>query len=239
MTSRPPVHVFADPEKLAAAAAERVATVVVDALKVRPMAALALSGGSTPRRTYELLSTRLSDGVDLANVHWFWADERCVPPEHEDSNFKMAYDALLQPLQIADRNIHRIRGDQGQEHAATEYGHDIHACFGLHAGGYPQFDAIVLGLGEDGHTASLFPQADELWSGDLVVKTIGPQWPRVSLSLPVLNAARNVLFIVKGRGKSDVLSRALEEPDSGTPASLIRPAGTLEWFVDSEAAARL
>lgn len=202
----------------------------------------ALSGGSTPKKLYELLaSDKYRRNVDWNNIHFFWVDERCVPKENEESNFRLAFENLLSKVPVSAGNIHRIKGEDGPEKRAKDYEDEIRRFFGtLDA---PVFDLIILGMGEDGHTASLFPGSTPL--GEKVrfaVPVYGEKMNRITLTLPVLNNARRILFLVSGQSKADVLKDILEnmEKRKKYPAGLISPAhGDITWLVDRDAAGRL
>jgi 6-phosphogluconolactonase len=205
---------------------------------------VAIPGGFTPRRLYALLSSHsYRKKVDWRYVYFFWTDERCVPKEYEDSNFRVAFETLLSKLQIPDENIYRIKGEEEPEKAAREYEDDLREFFGKAA--LPVFDLIILGVGEDGHTASLFPglRSPE-GTGKLAVPVFmeKPKRHRVTLTFPVLNNSAHILFLVAGPSKADIVYKVLEEKDEREryPAGLINPVrGTLTWLIDKEAARRL
>lgn len=197
---------------------------------------VALSGGSTPGRLYAFLGSEYRDNIQWDSVDFFWGDERCVSKEHEQSNFKSAYDALLSKVSA---NIHRVKGELGPERAAIEYENDIRMHFRLKSG-LPVFDLIVLGMGEDGHTASLFPGSESLKETErLAVPVYDVEIPRVTLTLPVLNNASHLLFLVAGRSKAEVLRHIFENEDKryDYPAGLISPVhGDVTWLIDKDAA---
>jgi 6-phosphogluconolactonase len=210
---------------------------------------VALSGGSTPNRFYALLAGRRRAGtssIPWAKIHVFWGDERVVPPGHPDSNFRAANEALLVQVPIPQANVHRIRTEgRSPAGAAALYEHELRTFFRLPAGRFPRFDLVVLGLGADGHTASLFPGSEALREdtrlvvAPLVAK-LGTQ--RITLTLPVLNNARAVIFLVSGEQKSEALARALQGGvgSEALPARLVRPRdGVLRWLVDRSAARML
>jgi len=197
-----------------------------------------LTGGSTPRRAYELAAERDADWS--AATVWF-GDERCVPPEHPDSNYAMAEDALLARLSSRPEVI-RIEGELGPDAAAGGYEAEIRARLG----GEPRWDLLLLGLGPDGHTASLFPGKPEVEEHSRLAVGVPlagmePQVPRVSLTLPALNAARAVVFLVTGEEKAGAVARAFGPvPDTGLPSALVRPRyGSLAVILDEAAASRL
>jgi 6-phosphogluconolactonase len=240
----PRVRVYADAEEVARAAAERIAQLAGESIGARGIFTLALSGGSTPRRVYELLAEGgLRESVDWPNVHVFFGDERMVPPDHAESNYRMASEALLSRVPVPAENVHRIDGVGDAAANASDYESEMRGLFG--DGEWPRLDLVLLGMGDDGHTASLFPGTDALSEGRLWV---APNWVgklgawRVTLTAPAVNAARHVLFLVNGAGKAGRLREVLtgEHDPSRLPSQLIQPSdGVLEWFVDRAAAAGL
>ncbi len=242
--AEPNVSVFDDAELLARAAAARFADLARESYAERGFFAVALSGGSTPRRIYELLAGKDFKGrVAWRGVHVFFGDERMVPPDHAESNYRMANEALLSKVGIPPENVHRIGGVGDAGSNASAYELELRALFG--EDGWPRLDLILLGMGDDGHTASLFPgtaalNEKRLWVAPNWVEKLGA-W-RVTLTAPVINAARHVTFLVTGAGKAARLREVLkgEHDPSRLPSQLIRPTdGTLEWFVDRGAASNL
>lgn len=228
--------VVSDAERLAEAAARRIVALASAAVARRGRFVVALSGGSTPRATYRLLATEPhASAIDWLRVQVFWGDERCVPPHHADSNYRVARRALLDHVDLPARNVHRIRGELTPEEAAAAYRAELEAALGDRG----RFDLILLGLGPDGHTASLFPGTTALEEGQRAVVAVHLEelgaW-RVTLTLPVLNAARHVMFLVSGADKANALARVLE--GERLPAGLVQPSdGSLTWLVDRKAAA--
>ena len=205
---------------------------------------VALSGGSTPRAMYkQLAGETYRTQVDWGKVHVFWGDERCVPPEDPESNYGMARRELLLRVPIPPLHVHRMeaeRGDLGR--AAQEYEEVLREHLDLDARGLPRFDLILLGVGADGHTASLFPGAEKLHETSRWASTpVGPTGKRrMTLTLPVLNAARRALFLVVGSEKAGILRVVLEEnPEPPLPAQLVAPAEGGRWFLVDGAAAAL
>ena len=244
-TREPELKLFDDPDGVARAAAARVAELARESVGARGVFSLALSGGTTPRRVYELLAgDEFRDALDWPNVHVFFGDERAVPADHADSNFRMANEALLSRVPVPARNVHRIEGLGDAAANASDYESEMRGLFGDEAE-WPRLDLVLLGMGDDGHTASLFPETAALeerraWVAANWVEKLGA-W-RVTLTAPAVNAARHVLFLVNGAGKAERLREVLrgEHDPSRLPSQLIRPhEGTLEWFVDRAAASRL
>ena len=197
-----------------------------------------LSGGSTPKLMFKKLAASLANNpLPLGNIYFFFSDERMVPVTSEESNFRMANDLLLSPLTIPEQNIFRFRTELEPEAAASGYSAAVRAHFGIESG-IPSFDLVYLGLGTDGHTASLFPGTDVLGERDEIAAAVCvPKLDayRLSLTFPVLNTAAAVAFLVTGVDKQDVL-RKVREGSSGLPAEKIKPTGDLVWFVDKAAA---
>ena len=237
----PHVTVARDAEALMSAAALRVATLCEAAIQRHGRFTWALAGGSTPRRLYGLLARPpFVSNVDWSRVEFFWGDERCVPPDHPDSNYRMARETLLDVIRPDPARVHRMLGEETPKAAALAYETELHDSFGLRAGSPPpSFDLILLGMGADGHTASLFPHSPALRETQRWV-TADPLAERLTLTRPVLNAGAHVLFLVSGANKAARLKHVLAGPDEGLPAQRIRPErGRLEWLVDTAAAAGL
>lgn len=228
MSDRRPVIV--DTRELPAAAARVVADLLRAAIAERGAASLALAGGTTPRAMHEVLAT-LPD-IDWARVSVYFGDERCVPPDHDDSNYKMARESLLTRVAMDAANVHRMPGELADRDAAAR----SYAALLP-----PALDVVVLGIGEDGHTASLFPGSPALAEREqLVLPVIGPKPPpeRLTLTPPALQRARHLVMLAAGAGKADAVARALTgsfDPHT-TPAQLARGGS---WLIDHAAAARL
>ena len=235
-------QIYADGADLAAAAAGHFVAQAAEAIGARGRFLVALSGASTPLATYDLLA---SDGfarrVDWPCVHVFWGDERCVPPDDPASNYGQARAALLEHVPIPEENVHRVKGEQPPEKAAGLYEEELRSV--LRADG--RLDLALMGIGTDGHTASLFPgtaalDERERWVAAVFADSVDA-W-RVTLTPPVLTAARQVTFLVSGAAKAEALKAVLEgrpEPHL-LPATLFRACGTpVLWLVDSDAAASL
>lgn len=231
---------FADAEALASAAADEIATRVDAGLATNPRFSLVLAGGDTPRRAYELLAARHARRIAWDRVHVFWSDERCVPPIEKDSNYAMAREALLSRIPIPEANVHRMPVDDAPPAiAAEEHERQLVAFFG---NATPGFDLVLLGVGEDGHTASLFPgDAATREKKRLVVavrtEAKPPPW-RLTLTFPVLDGSRDVLFLVAGAKKRAVVQAVVADHDAAAkrfPAAAVSPRGQLDWFVDAAA----
>ncbi len=243
------IEVHPDPEALAEAAAARFVDAARASIAAHGRFAVALAGGHTPAATYRLLAATAA--VEWARVHLFWGDERLVPPDHPDSNYRMVRETLLAGAPVPAANVHPVPTGRGSaEASAAAYEETLERWFGLAAGAgrgteRPRFDLVLLGLGEDGHTASLMPGCPALAETARLVSSCAPEHlahPRITLTLPAINAARRVLFLIAGAGKAEALSRVLagEEPPDALPAAGVRPdGGELAWLVDEAAAGRL
>ncbi|MEP7008906.1 MAG: 6-phosphogluconolactonase [Acidobacteriota bacterium] len=251
------VMIAADREELARTAAEQLVRSAARAVAARGRFSLALSGGSTPRDLYHLLAQEpLAAAMPWSGVHLFWGDERCVPPDHEESNFRMVREALLEAQldpnkrpSIPAENIHRIETElPDPAEAAARYEADLRAFFGLKGTEAPRFDLVLLGLGTDGHTASLFPGTGAVAISDRLCFALWVErlatW-RITLSLPVFLAARSVAFLAAGIDKAEKIQAILGEdaprlPPDELPAAAVRPTmGELTWWLDRDAASRL
>ena len=238
----PEIHILPTPEQVSDAAARYVAALAEQVARRRGRFAIALSGGSTPKTLYERLA---SDPV-RSRMPWqawevFFGDERCLPPCDEQSNYRMAHQALLNRVSIPEAQVHRVRGESPPAAAALAYEEEIVAVLGSP----PAFDLVLLGVGEDGHTASLFPGDPSVEEGQRLVTTSrldGPGVPRVTFTLRLINAAREVAFLATGAGKAEPVGHILSLParDSSLPAGRVAPSsGRLHWFLSSDAAARV
>jgi 6-phosphogluconolactonase len=243
----PGVHVYADPAEVARGAARLFIDYAWQSIAKDGKFMVALSGGNTPRQMFGLLASDEFRGqVDWAKVHVFWSDERAVPPTNAESNYGMARRELLIRVPIPEGNVHRMEAEkQSIGRAAHEYEEVLRKYLDLDDHGFPRFHLIYLGLGKDGHTASLFPggrvtrQTSRWVSTPLVTKL---NMRRMTLTLPVLDAAMRVVFVVVGSEKEEILHAVLQEkPDPPLPAQLVQPRnlGMKIFLVDKAAAAML
>jgi 6-phosphogluconolactonase len=231
-------------DELIRVSAERIASLLSESVQSRGMAMFALSGGSTPQSVYSILGSEpLRSGIPWPSVHLFWGDERCVPPGHPQSNYRMVNETLLQHVDIPSGNVHRLKGELDPAMAAKQYEEEIRQTFQVNEDKVPRFDVILLGLGEDGHTASLFPNTPALKEQQKLVTEVYIEklkTHRITLTFPVINNAYHVLFLVSGKGKAGILSEVLQGNSVSYPAQHVRPvAGELQWLVDQDAASRL
>lgn len=240
----PSIHIHSNQIKAAEGAADFVTTLAAERVRQGKPFRIALAGGSTPRRMYEILaSPTYANRLAWARWEVFWGDERTVAPDHPDSNYWMARAALLSHVSIPSDQVYRMRGELAPQEATEEYTQRLREVFKEPV---PVFDLILLGMGADGHTASLFPGTAAVENQeDLVVANWAPVVDayRLTLTFPVINAARNVLFLVIGEDKAQAMKAVLEPGDEKTdllPAGLVRPErGNLVWYVDRAAASLL
>ncbi len=237
----PRVVIRPDLARLAGVAADHFLNLAQQAMRERGQFCVALSGGSTPKALFDVLATpQLASAVPWASVHVFWSDERCVGPDDPQSNFRLAHDTLLQRVPIPAGNVHRILGEIANPAvAAQRYTSEIRDVLGKT--GLPRFDLILLGLGEEGHTASIFPDVTVPEDGETLVAAIFVpkvnMW-RITFTLPLINAARSVCFLVAGQAKAEVLRAVVTGPKSlRLPAQRVVPQhGELIIFADAAAA---
>lgn len=235
------VRVFPDPEALA----QSIATILIrdlDRIEADQFYTLALSGGTTPEYIYRYLSDHYAGRISWEKLLVFWGDERCVPPEESESNFRMAYESLLQNVPIPDANVYRIRGENDPAEEAKQYSELVSSMVPFY-NGMPQFDLMLLGLGDDGHTASIFPDRPDLLTTpqlyDVAVRP-GTRQKRITATGKLINNSSRIYFIVTGSQKASVVSEIIEAKSGSDryPASRIKPgSGQLVWLLDSEAAA--
>ena len=238
------IKIFSGFEELNFYAAEKFVAIADGSIKQNGRFSVALAGGSTPKSLYQTLSSGDYKGkIDWSRVYFFFGDERNVAPDDEDSNFKMANENLFTPLKISDENIFRWQTElTDADEIAADYEDKIKSFFNLAADEFPRFDLILLGMGADGHTASLFPfsaalNESENLAVDNPVEKLGTT--RLTLTLPTINNAANVIFLVKGADKAETLREVLEgdfEPET-YPSQAVKPRdGNLYWLVEREAA---
>jgi 6-phosphogluconolactonase len=240
------VVVAADAAALTIAAAGHLRRGIGDAIAARGACWIALAGGRTPRAVYEQLAGAGTPAIDWTRVHVAFGDERVVPPDHADSNYAMAKAALFDRVPLPASQIHRIEGERGDAAGAADaYAAHLSRALALAPGAWPVLDLVLLGVGPDGHTASLFPHTPALAVTDrLAAAAIAPSPPasRVTLTYPVLNAARAVVVLVSGADKAGAVARAFDDevPVADCPVRGVRPAaGSLTWHLDAAAASKL
>ena len=235
-----------DNKALSRTAAEVIVRYIKEKLALKDYFTLVLSGGLTPKNTFTLLASDDSFRAQIPweRIHFFWGDERHVPPDHEESNYRMANEVMPSRVPVPGKNIHRIKSENPDAgNAAEQYEEELHKFFKLKRCQLPRFDSVLLGMGTDGHTASLFPGTGALHEESrLVVANWVEQFQtyRITLTLPVLNNA--VMFIVSGKEKATMLKEVIEGKEQPTrlPAQLIEPNhGRFLWLLDKEAASQL
>lgn len=241
-------YTVADGTALSHRVADHLLTQVIAAVEKRGKARVAISGGNTPKALFTLLadpSEPYRERMPWSALNLYWVDERCVPPDHPESNFRMTRESLLEKVPLPAEQVFRMEGELNPEEAAARYEATIRNTFRLEGAETPRFDVIALGMGDDGHTASLFPHTAAIHEmGRIVTANHVPQknsW-RITLTWPVINQASDVFFLVAGADKAEALERVIFGPkDPETlPSQLIRPAtGTLTLFLDRAAAAKL
>lgn len=244
MSAEPKVEVFGSPQELFRAAAEKFCSLGASAIKNHGRFTVALSGGSTPRGLHQELATHFAPRLDWSKVSFFWGDERHVPPDSPESNYRMAKETLLSKLPIPEENIFRIPSElPDARQAAAKYEQTLQQIFHLNPNSFPRLDFILLGMGPDGHTASLFPGTAALQEKDRLVVA---NWVeklntfRITFTYPVLDDAAYVMFLVNGDEKAEMVRRALKEPGANLPCQKVRPvAGELVWYLDKGAALKL
>jgi len=236
------IKIVPDAVTLAREAAQEFHRLAETAVQERGRFSVALSGGNTPRSVYSLLASEHKQ-LPWDRIHIFFGDERHVPPDHPDSNFRMASESLLSKVPIPEQNIHRIHAELEAEAAATEYDQQLRDFFHLVNNDWPRFDLIFLGIGEDGHTASLFPGSKALSEES---SRVAANWVekfktfRITLTFPVLNHAAEVVFLVSSASKAQILSEILQPGSQKYPAQSVHPEnGRLLWLVDEEAGSLL
>jgi 6-phosphogluconolactonase len=203
-----------------------------------------LSGGNTPTELFKRINKKYAYSIDWERIHLWWGDERCVEPDNVNSNFKQAYDFLISHILIPDENIHRIKGENNPEEEALRYAAEINEYLNLR-GGNPVFDLVLLGLGEDGHTASIFPDELELFEDErvcAVTKHPLSGQKRITITGRVLNNANRVFFMVTGANKAQRISEIMNDDEAAKllPAYYISPSnGELIWFIDEAAAQKI
>ncbi|MSP37269.1 MAG: 6-phosphogluconolactonase [Deltaproteobacteria bacterium] len=241
---KPEVIVCRDAIDLGRKAAAQFVSLAAAAIAARRQFNVALSGGSTPKVLYSLLATdEFSKRLAWRQIHLFFGDERCVAPDHAESNFRMVQESLLSKIDIPSGNVHRMSGEKAPPVAAVEYEAELRRHFHLADDAAPRFDLILLGLGEDGHTASLFPGSSALNETRRLVATTYVEKLkayRLTLTFPVINNAAQINFLIAGASKAAVVKTILSAENNDYPAARVKPEnGKLTWFVTQDAAVDL
>lgn len=230
------LHVSADPE----AVARDFTRYLLEQLRDKKHFTIALSGGSTPKLLFRLWAAEYRDVIDWSAIHFFWGDERCVPPGDDESNFGMTKTLLFDKVNVPEENIHRVHGEDEPEEEARRYAAEI-ADNTEQYNGFPSFDLVILGMGDDGHTASIFPHEIALFKEErfCVVATHPTSGQkRVSITGPIINSAQRVAFLVTGANKKEKVSAIFQREEGclSYPAAHVQPVtGALHWFMDEAA----
>lgn len=235
----PEVKIFPKPKKVCKTIAKEILKLTLDSQQSR--FDIALSGGSTPKKLFKVLASEFSEAIPWNRIHFWWGDERCVSPDDDNSNYKQANDLLFSKISIPPENIHRIKGENTPENEVVRYAKEIKGNLN-YRGDAPVFDTLILGLGEDGHTASIFPDQVELFENKNICAV--SQHPltgqkRITLTGKVLNNASRVFFLVTGANKAQRVSEIMNDDEAAKllPAYYISPKnGELVWYLDEEAA---
>ncbi|WP_430967993.1 6-phosphogluconolactonase [Spongiimicrobium sp. 2-473A-2-J] len=230
-------RIYTDKQEVAEHFARYFASLAQDSAVVH----VALSGGSTPKVVFDFMAEQFGTVIDWTKVRFYWGDERCVPPDHVESNYKMTMDHLLSKVAVSSTQVFRIKGERDPEEEAKAYGALLDTELPK-ANGIPQFDLVILGMGDDGHTASIFPHEIGLWHADENCKVaVHPDsgQRRITINGKIINNAKNVAFLVTGSSKSEKVREIMhrEAGFEAYPAALVSPeSGNLLWFLDQDAA---
>jgi len=242
----PHLMVLDDAQAVVVRAAEELTHISGEAICTHGQFTIALSGGSTPAAMYELLATRFRLSVDWKEVQFFFGDERCVPPDDGSSNYGMVNRAMLSPLGIKPAQVHRIKGELKPQDGAIAYEEELRKFFSLSGGEFPRFDLVLLGLGANAHTASLFPGDPAIRESARMAVAVEVDDPaarhRISLTPPVFNNATRIMFVAHGANKAAAVHQTLEGPRDPDrfPAQIVAPPnGEVIWILDRQAAGRL
>ena len=241
MSCKTELRVFESAGRLFQAAAAELISFAAEAIETRGKFCVALSGGSTPRGLYSVLASQFRESIPWRKIYFFFGDERQVPPDHPDSNYRMACESMLSKVPVPAENVFRIRAEQDADTAALDYEQTLRRFFNLQANEFPRFDLVLLGIGTDGHTASLFPGSAALnETHRLAVANWGEKLKtyRITLTFPVLNHAAFVMFLVSGSDKADILREVFENRNANLPSQRVCPE-KLAWMADRAAAGSL
>lgn len=236
------VKIYADSKDVVKALAKEIYKLTISSVQERFN--ILLSGGNTPTALFKKITKKYAETIDWERVHFWWGDERCVTPDNENSNFKQAHDFLLSQINIPAENIHRIKGENNPEEEAVRYAGEIKENINFR-GENPVFDLVLLGLGEDGHTASIFPDELELFEDERICAVANHPLTgqkRITITGKVLNNANRVFFMVTGANKAQRISEIMNDDEAAKllPAYYISPAnGELIWYIDEAAAQKI
>jgi 6-phosphogluconolactonase len=229
------IKIFDDKSQLSRAFCEEI----IKLTNEKDNFSLVLSGGSTQKDIFKILATDYRSIIDWEKIHLFWGDERCVPPDHEESNYGITKKYLLDFIDIPEKNIHRVKGEYNPEREAERYSKDIVKSVSSE-NGMPCFDVIMLGLGEDGHIASIFPDQTNLLNSEKICEVAthpSSNQKRITLTGKVINNSKRIIFLVAGKSKAEILKKIINEKNKIYPAEFIELVdGSLDFFIDSDAA---
>lgn len=238
------IKIFSSPQTLADALALYLVNLVNGNARKSSPFTIALSGGNTPKLLFSVLGDKYAESADWSKAHFFWVDERCVPPDHRESNFGMTNGVFFSRIEIPQANIHRIRGEDDPDIEAERYSKEI-SDFTVQRNGFPCFNVILLGLGVDGHTASVFPGNEKLFMSDNICETaihLTSGQKRITITGKVINNSARIVFQVTGKNKAEIVDNIIGHGDNKNlfPASYVKPAdGRIIWYLDTEAASLL
>lgn len=236
------VHIYTGPKDVSKSVARKIKKMILKSKQER--FDIALSGGTTPRKLFKRLAKKYADDIPWDRVHFWWGDERCVEPDSEQSNYNMAREALFEKINIAKDNIHRIIGENNPKDETVRYAAEMKEGLTM-KNGLPVFDLVLLGLGDDGHTASIFPGQLHLFNTEKWCAVSNhPQTgqKRITLTGKVINNARHIFFVVTGTGKASRISEIMNDDQLSKeyPASYVEPKhGSVAWFIDEDAASEI
>ena len=236
------IKIFNSPEEFQKGCTNYIVNIILECINSYGRCTIALSGGSTPKSIYKLLgSVEYLSRIPWENIYLFWGDERCVPPFDPDNNFKMVDETLTSKVPIPSQNIFRIHSEETPLEAANDYENTLRSFFSNNT--FPSFDIMLLGLGEEGHTASLFPGStamdeNQRWVVSTYVEKLKAY--RITLTFPVINSAKHIIFLVAGSNKAEILKNIFADDQNNIPAKKVRPNnGKLTWLLDKDAASLL
>ncbi len=241
---KPSIKKFKDNPAVANAFAKDLVELLRELTQVKTKVTISLSGGSTPKLLFEVLAREYSDSIDWCRVHFFWGDERCVEPDDPESNFGEASKLFLGQIEIPSENVRRIHGELDPEDACTHYEQVIRKCIETNDAGEPIFDIMILGMGSDGHTASIFPHQIELLNSkkdcEIAVHPESGQ-KRITLTGKVINASERVIYLITGSAKAPVLAEILSKSEGASkyPVAHVMPEGRTTFYLDDAAAAEI
>jgi len=241
------LKIFETPEEVAKAFAEDIKETVEKNISEKGECNISLSGGSTPKLLFDILAKEYSDKINWKNINFFWGDERCVPPNDNESNYGMTKKHLFDFINLPEENVYRVKGEDEPEKEALRYGELIKTKIktGIEVNNFPVFDLMILGMGDDGHTASIFPDIIELWDSQNICEVAEhpvTNQKRITVTGGIINNSKKIVFLITGKNKNYVLKKIInkEEDYLKYPAALVQPvSGELFFYIDKNAAINL